>query len=109
MNNNNNSNFENIIILCLVLGYIAIIIANIGNVYYETKTSQSTSSQTTDYFAEETRTSEEETLSEALKMVYIAPYGERYHYKSTCAGKNAVEATFDSASRVYSACQKCVH
>ena len=55
-----------------------------------------------DFFDNPTETKQEET-----KMVFIAPDGERYHYKSTCAGKNAIEATFESVSRVYEPCKKC--
>ncbi len=39
--------------------------------------------------------------------VYITPYGERYHYRRTCAGKNAKATTQDIAEQIYGPCKKC--
>lgn len=40
--------------------------------------------------------------------VYITPSGKRYHYKASCAGKNARGTTLSSAiSSGYTPCQKC--
>ncbi len=43
------------------------------------------------------------------RTVYIAPTGKRYHYRSTCAGKNAMESSLDEVDHYYTPCQKCVH
>lgn len=40
--------------------------------------------------------------------VYITPTGKRYHYSSSCAGKNATPTTLsDAESRGLTPCQKC--
>ena len=39
--------------------------------------------------------------------VYITPTGERYHYRPTCAGKNAMEIKLFEAQEKYTPCQKC--
>ena len=41
--------------------------------------------------------------------VYITPTGERYHYRPTCAGKNAKEIKLFEAQKKYTPCKKCVH
>ena len=33
----------------------------------------------------------------ASKVVYVTPSGKRYHYKQSCAGKNAIETTLEKA------------
>ena len=41
--------------------------------------------------------------------VYITPTGKRYHYLSSCAGKNATPTTLENAkSRGLTPCSKCV-
>lgn len=41
--------------------------------------------------------------------VYITPTGKRYHYLSSCAGKNATSTTLENAkSRGLTPCSKCV-
>ena len=42
------------------------------------------------------------------RTVYITPTGKKYHYSSSCAGKNAIETTEQEASRNYGPCKKCV-
>lgn len=47
--------------------------------------------------------------SENETVVYITPYGERYHYKASCAGKNAMGTSLsDAQNSGYTPCQKCV-
>lgn len=42
------------------------------------------------------------------RTVYVTPTGKRYHYRSSCAGKNARATTLSSAkSSGYTACKKC--
>ncbi len=42
------------------------------------------------------------------KVCYVTPYGEKYHFKEKCAGKNAVRTTFrDAATCGYEPCGKC--
>ncbi len=44
------------------------------------------------------------------QTVYITPKGEKYHYLSTCGGKNSRETDLDSAKTSgYTPCKKCVH
>ena len=46
--------------------------------------------------------------SDRTISVYIAPTGECYHLKKTCAGKNAIETTLEK-EKEKRACKKCVH
>ena len=39
--------------------------------------------------------------------VYITPYGEKYHYSSNCAGKNAMERDLSDVEGIYDPCKKC--
>lgn len=41
------------------------------------------------------------------KVVYITPTGKCYHYKKSCAGKNAIETTLDKCNGKRP-CKKCV-
>ncbi|MBQ2676795.1 MAG: hypothetical protein IJF54_05295 [Clostridia bacterium] len=41
------------------------------------------------------------------RVVYITPTGKRYHYRATCAGKNAIRTTLNKASVSYTPCKKC--
>lgn len=56
---------------------------------------------------QEEKEESEEKVEKAEKIVYITPTGKRYHYKKTCAGKNAKEITLIKASKKYTGCQKC--
>ena len=44
------------------------------------------------------------------KTVYITPTGKRYHYSSTCGGKNSKQADLEDAINIYllTPCKKCV-
>ena len=39
--------------------------------------------------------------------VYITPTGKKYHYSSSCAGKNAIEKSLDNVRNSYGPCKKC--
>lgn len=42
------------------------------------------------------------------RTVYITPTGKRYHFKSTCGGKNSFGVELDNAIRQgYTPCKKC--
>ena len=68
---------------------------------------------------ESTKPSEESTTKEAVtqateaqtntnsKTVYITPTGKRYHFKASCAGKNAIETTLENAKDTKTPCKKC--
>lgn len=43
------------------------------------------------------------------RLVYITPTGEKYHYRDTCAGKNAKPAYTSQVINDYGPCKKCVH
>lgn len=42
------------------------------------------------------------------RTVYVTPYGKKYHYSKSCAGKNAMERDLDDVKGAYGPCQKCV-
>ncbi len=42
------------------------------------------------------------------EIVYIAPYGKKYHLRPTCAGKNAMPISKQHLAATYEPCQKCV-
>lgn len=50
---------------------------------------------------------EEETTVDNSRKVYVTPYGEKYHYSKSCAGKNAREISEDDAEGIYDPCKKC--
>lgn len=59
---------------------------------------------------EETEKIIEEITEETTKKgrtVYITPYGEKYHYSASCAGKNAMARTLDEVKGTYDPCKKC--
>lgn len=68
----------------------------------ENKKKQSTTSQKT------TKEKSSGTTQNNSKTVYRTPKGKRYHYISTCGGKNSYAITLDSAiSSGLTPCQKC--
>lgn len=42
---------------------------------------------------------------EDAAMVYVAPYGKRYHYSKRCAGGNAMEVKLSDV--IFKPCKKC--
>lgn len=42
------------------------------------------------------------------QIVYVTPSGKKYHYKKSCAGKNAMERDINSAKASHDPCKKCV-
>lgn len=51
-----------------------------------------------------------ETSSQAntnSQIVYITPTGKRYHFKASCAGKNAIKTTLEEAKATKTPCKKC--
>ena len=49
-----------------------------------------------------------ETTVRNTNVVYVTPSGKRYHYISTCGGKNSYEVSLDNIGG-RTPCQKCVH
>ena len=48
------------------------------------------------------------TIADEL-IVYITPTGKKYHYSSSCAGKNAIISTIDEAVELQKEpCKRCV-
>ena len=39
--------------------------------------------------------------------VYVTPTGKKYHYKASCAGKNAIEKTLDQVKNTHTPCKTC--
>lgn len=49
------------------------------------------------------------TQQKISRTVYITPTGKRYHYRSTCGGKNSFAVELDQAiAQGYTPCKKCV-
>ena len=115
-----------LIILILMMGGITAIAAKIYSADYSpnikvvvenssaTKTASSNFYHQSNYMESKT-TSEENinivhsTQSNKSLTVYITPYGLKYHYRKTCAGKNATEIELDNAEKTFDPCAKCVH
>ena len=39
--------------------------------------------------------------------VYVTPYGKKYHYSRSCAGKNATPTERETAALYFTPCKKC--
>lgn len=47
-------------------------------------------------------------ITDSSRTVYITPTGKRYHYRSTCGGKNSTSTTLNNAiARGLTPCKKC--
>ena len=76
----------------------------------ETTTKESEPSVTSDndpVFITETTTTTI-ALNEIPETVYITPTGKKYHYKASCAGKNAEAVSLSEAKESYEPCKRCV-
>ena len=49
------------------------------------------------------------TVREIPETVYITPTGKKYHFKATCAGKNATAVPLSDAKSNYEPCKKCAY
>lgn len=49
------------------------------------------------------------TVADKNRTVYITPTGSKYHYKETCAGKNAISASLSNVQQTHEPCKKCAH
>ena len=43
------------------------------------------------------------------RTVYVTPYGQKYHFSKSCAGKNASETTLNDAKTYKDPCKKCAY
>lgn len=43
----------------------------------------------------------------SIGTVYITPYGEKYHFAASCAGKNAMARDYNDVKDSYGPCKKC--
>ena len=95
-NNNTNSNTKNIN-------------ANTNTKSSNTKTTQSSTKKNTATSTKKTTTqSTSTTTTDNSRTVYVTPTGKRYHYISTCGGKNSTASTLNKAkARGLTPCQKC--
>lgn len=95
-NNNTNSNTKNIN-------------ANTNTKSSNTKTTQSSTKKNTATSTKKTTTqSTSATTKDNSRTVYVTPTGKRYHYISTCGGKNSTASTLNKAkARGLTPCQKC--
>ena len=58
---------------------------------------------------EKITTTEEITTTKSGRIVYVTPYGEKYHCSARCAGDNAMERDYDDIEGVYDPCKKCAY
>ncbi len=49
-----------------------------------------------------------DVVVQETETVYIAPYGEKYHSRATCAGKNAMPIARKDLAPLYEPCMKCI-
>jgi hypothetical protein len=54
-------------------------------------------------------TTEKITTTKSGRIVYVTPYGEKYHCSARCAGDNAMERDYDDIEGVYDPCKKCAY
>ena len=54
-------------------------------------------------------TTKEPTTVKSGRIVYITPYGEKYHCSASCAGSNAMERDYDDVEGIYDPCKKCAY
>ena len=76
-----------------------------------TETAVPSASETTVITTSETTTNEATTKMSLTDntTVYVSPSGTKYHYKQTCAGKNAQAVSYGSIKDEKQPCKKCVH
>lgn len=74
----------------------------------ELKSNNSTSINTSTSTKKTTTQSTSATTKDNSRTVYVTPTGKRYHYISTCGGKNSTASTLNKAkARGLTPCQKC--
>ncbi len=54
------------------------------------------------------KATEETTENKTGSTVYVTPYGKKYHYSKSCAGKNAMGRNINDVKGSYDPCKKCV-
>lgn len=69
---------------------------------YEDETTEATTAK------KKSKSTETTTKKKKSRTVYTTPYGEKYHYSKSCAGKNAIEKELDDVKDIYEPCKKCV-
>ncbi len=76
-----------------------------------TGTSTDTDTDTVAVASADIKISESTSMSAEVQWdeitVYITPTGERYHIRSSCAGKNAIKTDIDTAKEKYTPCKRC--
>ena len=74
----------------------------------ELESNNSTSINTSTSTKKTTTQSTSATTTDNSRTVYVTPTGKRYHYISTCGGKNSTASTLNKAkARGLTPCQKC--
>lgn len=74
----------------------------------ELESNNSTSINTSTSTKKTTTQSTSATTKDNSRTVYVTPTGKRYHYISTCGGKNSTASTLNKAkARGLTPCQKC--
>lgn len=74
-----------------------------------TTTDEITTTETTTREATTKETTTKETTTKSGIIVYITPYGKKYHYSASCAGGNAMERDYDDVKNAYDPCKKCAY
>lgn len=81
-----------------------------GGVYIEALSISSSSSSGSSSSGQTQTGGTDATDSVIGGTIYITPTGKRYHYSSSCAGRNAILSTLEEAiSRGLTPCGNCVH
>lgn len=82
--------------------------SSIGTTSQKQSTSSAKSSSSTATTNKKVNTSTVSASNDNSRTVYVTPTGKRYHYISTCGGKNSTASTLNKAkARGLTPCQKC--
>ena len=82
--------------------------SSVEEIYYEEESSSVPSYAEYSSTAKTNTSSSKSASTNSSRTVYRTPSGKRYHYISTCGGKNSYAISFSSIGNL-TACQKCVH
>ena len=74
-----------------------------------TTANTTTTEESTESTTVSTTKEEETTTTKKGKTVYTTPYGEKYHFSSECAGRNAIERDLNDIKDIYDPCKKCTY
>lgn len=82
---------------------------DIWNYDFFSSNNENNTIETTEKITTTEATTEEITTTKSGRIVYITPYGEKYHCSASCAGKNAIEEYYNDIEGIYDPCKKCAY